>query len=227
MIPIRDTIPSNRLPVVNYLLVAANLGLFFYEISLGENLAPFLERYAVVPARLLGGGGLSVRELLTPVSATFLHGGWMHLLGNMLYLYIFGDNVEDTLGHGRYLLFYIACGAASFAVQIGFQPVSAVPNIGASGAIAGVLGAYFLLFPRARVVTLLPLFIFFTTIEIPAVVFLGLWFLLQFLSGTVSLGRAAATGGVAWWAHVGGFVAGVVFLKVFSIRGRKRADLSV
>ena len=197
MIPIRDTIPSNRLPVVNYVLIAANLGLFFYEIFLGGNIP------------------------------TFLHGGWMHLLGNMLYLYIFGDNVEDTLGHGRYLLFYIACGAASFAVQIGFQPGSAVPNIGASGAIAGVLGAYFLLFPRARVVTLLPLFIFFTTIEIPAVVFLGLWFLLQFLSGTVSLGRPAATGGVAWWAHVGGFVAGVVFLKVFSIRGRGRADMSV
>jgi hypothetical protein len=152
----------------------------------------------------------------------FLHGGWMHVLGNMLYLYIFGDNVEDTLGHGRYLLFYIACGVASFAVQIGFQPASAVPNIGASGAIAGVLGAYFLLFPRARVVTLLPLFVFFTVVEIPAVVFLGLWFLLQFLSGTVSLGREAGTGGVAWWAHVGGFVAGVVFLKAFSIRGRGR-----
>ena len=148
----------------------------------------------------------------------------MHVLGNMLYLYIFGDNVEDTLGHGRYLLFYIACGAASFAVQIGFQPVSTVPNIGASGAIAGVLGAYFLLFPRARVVTLLPLFVFFTVVEIPAVVFLGLWFLLQFLSGTVSLGSAAATGGVAWWAHVGGFVAGAVLLKVFSIRGRGRGE---
>jgi len=227
MIPIRDTIPSSRVPVVNYVLIAANLGLFFFEISLGERLPPFLERFAVVPARLLGGGDLSVRELLTPVTAMFLHGGWMHVLGNMLYLYIFGDNVEDTLGHGRYLLFYIACGAASFAVQIGFQPASAVPNIGASGAIAGVLGAYFLLFPRARVVTLLPLFIFFTTIEIPAVVFLGLWFLLQFLSGTVSLGRSAATGGVAWWAHVGGFVAGLVFLKVFSIRGRGRADMSV
>jgi len=227
MIPIRDTIPSSRVPVVNFVLIAANLGLFFYEISLGERLLPFLERFAVIPARLLGGGDLSVRELLTPVTAMFLHGGWMHVLGNMLYLYIFGDNVEDTLGHGRYLLFYIACGVASFAVQIGFQPASAVPNIGASGAIAGVLGAYFLLFPRARVVTLLPLFIFVTVVEIPAVAFLGLWFLLQFLSGTVSLGRAAATGGVAWWAHVGGFVAGVVFLKVFSIRGRGRADMSV
>lgn len=227
MIPIRDTIPSSRVPIVTYLLIAANLGLFFYEISLGESLPPFLERHAVVPARLLGGEALSVRDLLTPVTAMFLHGGWMHVLGNMLYLYIFGDNVEDTLGHGRYLLFYIACGLASFAVQIGFQSASAVPNIGASGAIAGVLGAYFLLFPRARVVTLLPLFIFFTVVEIPAIVFLGLWFLLQFLSGTVSLGRAAATGGVAWWAHVGGFIAGVVFLKVFSIRGRGRGGTTV
>jgi membrane associated rhomboid family serine protease len=227
MIPIRDTIPSSRVPIVNYVLIFANLGLFFYEISLGENLPSFLERFAVIPARLLGGGDFSARDLLTPVTAMFLHGGWMHVLGNMLYLYIFGDNVEDTLGHGRYLLFYIACGVASFAVQIGFQPASAVPNIGASGAIAGVLGAYFLLFPRARVVTLLPLFIFFTVVDIPAVVFLGLWFLLQFLSGTVSLGRAAATGGVAWWAHVGGFVAGVVFLKVFSIRGRGRGGTTV
>jgi hypothetical protein len=226
MIPLRDTIPSSRAPVVNYVLIAANLGLFFYEIYLGERLPPFLERFAVIPARLLGGGDLSVGELLTPITAMFLHGGWMHVLGNMLYLYIFGDNVEDTLGHGRYLLFYIACGAASFAVQIGFQPASVVPNIGASGAIAGILGAYFLLFPRARVVTLLPLFVFFTVVEIPAVVFLGLWFLLQFLSGTVSLGRAS-TGGVAWWAHVGGFVAGIVLLKVFSIRGRGRADMSV
>jgi hypothetical protein len=227
MIPIRDTIPSSRVPIVNYVLIFANLGLFFYEISLGENLPSFLERFAVIPARLLGGGDFSARDLLTPVTAMFLHGGWMHVLGNMLYLYIFGDNVEDTLGHGRYLLFYIACGVASFAVQIGFQPASAVPNIGASGAIAGVLGAYFLLFPRARVVTLLPLFIFFTTVEIPAVVFLGLWFLLQFLSGTVSLGQAAATGGVAWWAHVGGFVAGIVLLKVFSTRGRGRGDMTV
>src|SRR5512135_877823 len=224
MIPIRDTIPSSRPPIVTYLLIAANLGLFFYELFLGESFPPFLERQAVVPARLLGGEALSVRDLLTPVTAMFLHGGWMHVLGNMLYLYIFGDNVEDTLGRGRYLLFYIACGLASFAVQIGFQPASAVPNIGASGAIAGVLGAYFLLFPRARVVTFWPPF---WVVEIRAIYFLGLWFFLQFLSGAASLGRAAATGGVAWWAHVGGFIAGVVFLKVFSIRGRGRGGTTV
>ena len=215
MIPIRDTIPSSRVPVVNYLLIAANLGVFFYEISLGESLPPFLERYAVVPARLLGGGVFSVRELLTPVTAMFLHGGWMHVLGNMLYLYIFGDNVEDTLGHGRYFLFYIACGVASFAVQIGFQSASAVPNVGASGAIAGVLGAYFILFPRARVLTIIPLFIFFPLVEIPAFFFLGIWFLIQFLSGAASLGRSSSlSGGVAWWAHIGGFLAGIVLLKI-------------
>jgi len=227
MIPIRDTIPSSRVPLVTWLLVAANFGVFLYEVSLRENLPPFLERHALIPARFLGGGYLSVRELLTPVTAMFLHGGWMHVLGNLLYLYIFGDNVEDTLGHARFLLFYIACGVASFAVQIVFQPASAVPNVGASGAIAGVLGAYFLLFPRARVVTLLPLFVIFTVVEIPAVVFLGLWFLMQFLSGAVSLGRAAATGGVAWWAHVGGFVAGVVFLKAFTFRARGRRYTAV
>ena len=178
----------------------------------------------MIPARLLGGGPLTARELLTPVTAMFLHAGWMHMLGNMLYLYIFGDNVEDTLGHGAYLLFYILCGAASFAAQVFFQPASEVPNLGASGAIAGVLGAYFVLFPRARVVTLLPLFVIFTVVEIPAVVFLGLWFLIQFLSGAASLGRSSATGGVAWWAHIGGFVAGVLLLIMLGGMGRRRRN---
>ncbi len=154
-------------------------------------------------------------ELLTPVSAMFLHGGWLHILGNMLYLYIFGDNVEDMLGRGKFLLFYIACGVLSFAVQILFQTHSMVPNVGASGAIAGILGAYFILFPRARVLTLIPLFLFFPLVEIPAFVFLGIWFLIQFLSGAASLGRSSAlSGGVAWWAHIGGFVAGIVLLKI-------------
>ncbi len=218
MIPIRDTIPSSRVPVVNFLLIAANIGLFLYEVSLGDRLVPFVERYAVIPARFYAGGYLSARDLLTPLSAMFLHGGWLHLLGNMLYLYIFGDNVEDTLGHGGYLLFYLASGLVSFAVQILFQPDSAVPNLGASGAIAGVLGAYFLLFPRARVVTLIPLFVLFPVVEIPAFLFLGFWFLMQFLSGTASIGSSAASGGVAWWAHIGGFIAGIVFLKAFAGR---------
>jgi len=204
--------------VVNYALIAVNVLAFLYETSLGESLVPFLERNAVIPARFLG-GPFSVRQALTPVTAMFLHAGWMHLLGNMLYLYIFGDNVEDTLGHGVYLLFYLLSGMASFAVQVLFQSASQVPNLGASGAIAGVLGAYFLLFPRARVVTLLPIFL---VVEIPAVIFLGLWFLLQFLSGAASLGRPASEGGVAWWAHIGGFVAGVILLKVLGEQGRRR-----
>jgi membrane associated rhomboid family serine protease len=216
MIPIRDTIPSSRVPVVTCALIAVNGIAFLYQVSLGPGLVPFVEKYAVVPARFAGGAGFSTRELLTPVTAMFLHGGWMHMLGNMLYLHIFGDNVEDTLGHGGFLLFYLACGLVSFAVQILFRPDSAVPNLGASGAIAGVLGAYFLLFPRSRVLTLLP---FFVLVEIPAVIFLGFWFLLQFLSGAATLGHASAAGGVAWWAHVGGFVAGMLFLKAFAGKG--------
>ncbi len=153
-------------------------------------------------------------ELLTPVFAMFLHGGWLHIIGNMLYLYIFGDNVEDTLGHGRYVFFYLLCGLASFVFQILAMPRSMVPNIGASGAIAGVLGAYILLFPRARVVTLVPILIIFTVVEIPAYIFLGIWFLLQFLSGAATIGRTSALqGGVAWWAHIGGFLFGMLLLK--------------
>jgi membrane associated rhomboid family serine protease len=221
MIPIRDTIPSSRVPLVNYALIGANVLVFLYQLSLGERLFPFVERYAVIPSRLLGDGIPSPGEMFTPVTAMFLHGGWLHMLGNMLYLYIFGDNVEDTLGHGAYLAFYLFCGVASFAAQVLFHPESAVPNLGASGAVAGVLGAYFVRFPRARVVTLLPLFVIFTLVEIPAVVFLGLWFLFQFLSGAASLGRAsAASGGVAWWAHIGGFVAGAILM--LAISGSRR-----
>jgi membrane associated rhomboid family serine protease len=167
-------------------------------------------------------------ELLTPLFAMFLHGGWLHVIGNMLYLYIFGDNVEDILGHGRYLIFYLLCGVASFLVQILFQSNSMVPNVGASGAIAGVLGAYILLFPRARVVTLLPIFIFFTVVEIPAYIFLGIWFLIQFFSGALTLGRAEAlSGGVAWWAHIGGFLVGMLLIKLMAPRGPARRPVIV
>ncbi len=159
-------------------------------------------------------------ELLTPVFAMFLHGGWLHIIGNMLYLYIFGDNVEDILGHGRYLLFYLLCGVASFVFQILAMSRSMVPNVGASGAIAGVLGAYILLFPRARVVTLVPILIIFTVVEIPAYIFLGIWFLIQFLSGAATIGRTSALqGGVAWWAHIGGFLFGMLLLKAMAPRG--------
>lgn len=201
--------------MVTYLLIAVNAAVWLYQVSLGDRATDFVYAYAVIPFRFLELFPRDPVELLTPVFAMFLHGGWLHILGNMLYLYIFGDNVEDMLGRGKFLVFYIACGVLSFAVQILFQSHSMVPNVGASGAIAGVLGAYFILFPRARVLTLVPLFIFFPLVEIPAFFFLGIWFLIQFLSGAAALGRSSAlSGGVAWWAHIGGFVAGIVLLKI-------------
>lgn len=194
--------------------------MFLYQLSLGQGVTDFLYAYGVIPFRYVQMFPGDPVELMTPLFAMFLHGGWLHLLGNMLYLYIFGDNVEDMLGRGRFLLFYLLCGAASFLAQILLQHNSMVPNVGASGAIAGVLGAYMLLFPRARVVTLLPLFLFFPVVEIPAVFFLGIWFLMQFFSGAASLGRTdALSGGVAWWAHIGGFVAGMLLLRLLLPRG--------
>lgn len=202
--------------MVNYALIGVNLAVFLYQASMGPAAVDFLYAWGVIPFRYLQTFPRDSGELLTPLTAMFLHGGWLHLLGNMLYLYIFGDNVEDLLGSGRYLLFYLLCGAASFGAQILLQHNSMVPNVGASGAIAGVLGAYMLLFPRARVVTLLPLFLFWPIVEIPAFFFLGIWFLMQFFSGAASLGRSdALSGGVAWWAHIGGFLAGMILLRVF------------
>ncbi len=228
IIPIRDTIPSSRTPVVNYALILINSAIFLYQVSLGDAVTDFLYAYAVIPYRFLHLSFSHPLELLTPVFAMFLHGGWFHVIGNMLYLYIFGDNVEDILGHGRYLAFYLLCGAVSFLAQIFVQSNSMVPNVGASGAIAGVLGAYILLFPRARVVTLLPIFIFFTVVEIPAFIFLGIWFLIQFFSGAASLGSSSAlSGGVAWWAHIGGFLAGMLLLRVMAPRGTARRPVVV
>ena len=202
--------------------------MFLYQISLGDAATDFVYAYAVIPYRFLHLYLSHPLELLTPLFAMFLHGGWLHIIGNMLYLHIFGDNVEDILGHGRYLAFYLMCGAVSFLAQIFIQSNSMVPNVGASGAIAGVLGAYIILFPRARVVTLLPIFIFFTVVEIPAYVFLGIWFLIQFASGAASLGHSSAlSGGVAWWAHIGGFLAGMLFLRFMAPRGAARRPVVV
>jgi len=208
---------------VNFGLIALNSAVFLYQLSLGERLTDFVYAYGLIPFRFLQVVPRDPAELLTLLSAMFLHGGWAHLLGNMLYLHIFGDNVEDRLGHGRYLLFYLTCGVLSFLAQVAFQPLSMVPNVGASGAIAGLLGAYFLLFPRARVLTILPLFFFFPLVEIPAFFFLGLWFLIQFLSGASTIGRTSAlTGGVAWWAHIGGFLVGMLLLKLLLPRDSRR-----
>lgn len=213
MIPLRDNIPSRTFPFVTYSLIGANILAFFMELSLGPNLERFFYIFGVVPQKVLY-AVFEAPELIpyTVVpffTSIFLHGGWMHLLGNMLYLYIFGDNVESALGHFRFLVFYLSCGIAASLVHISFNSGSDIPTVGASGAIAGVLGAYFLLFPRARVVTLVPIFFFFQIIEIPALIFLGLWFLIQFLSGSMTIGSGAAAAGVAWWAHIGGFAVGV------------------
>ncbi len=228
IIPLRDTVPSSRTPVVNYALIALNALVFVYQVTLGEAVTDFVYAYGVIPYRFLHLFSTHPVEILTPLFAMFLHGGWLHVIGNMLYLYIFGDNVEDMLGHGKYLVFYLLCGVFSFLVQILFQSNSMVPNVGASGAIAGVLGAYILLFPRARVVTLVPILIFFTVVEIPAFIFLGVWFLIQFASGALSLGRSSAlSGGVAWWAHIGGFLAGMVLLRIMTSRDAVRRPRAV
>ncbi|HEY7587018.1 MAG TPA: rhomboid family intramembrane serine protease [Candidatus Deferrimicrobiaceae bacterium] len=209
-------------------MILLNSAIFIYQFTLGEAVTDFMYAYGVIPYRFLHLFSSNPAELVTPFTAMFLHGGWLHVIGNMLFLYIFGDNVEDILGHGRYLAFYILCGALSFMAQIALQSNSMVPNVGASGAIAGVLGAYILLFPRARIVTLLPIVIFFTLVEIPAFVFIGIWFVIQFLSGALTLGRAdALSGGVAWWAHIGGFIAGMILIKLMAPGGTGRKPVAV
>jgi membrane associated rhomboid family serine protease len=212
--PISDVIPSRTVPFVTVGLIIANALVFLYMITLPDAmLERFVATYAVVPA------GFSVPTLFT---SQFLHAGWMHIIGNMLYLWIFGDNVEDRLGHFRYLLFYLGAGALAAILQVLFNPFSAVPMLGASGAIAGVMGAYFVLYPQSRVLTAVFIVIFFDVIEIPAVFFLGIWFLMQLLSGVGSLGVTnAASGGTAFWAHVGGFVAGVIVGLVLRARDRR------
>jgi membrane associated rhomboid family serine protease len=239
VIPLRDDIPSRTLPVVNVGLIALNVFCFVMELGLGSGLERFLYRSAVVPALYAGrdgvlGPGEAVLSTFDPdlggrvLVSMFLHGGWLHIIGNMLYLWIFGDNVEDRMGHLRYLVFYLACGWAASYAHIWASPTSRVPSIGASGAIAGVLGAYITLYPRAQVVTLVPLGLFTQLVEIPAVFFLGLWFLQQFLYGALSLRTPTAqTGGVAWWAHIGGFAAGFLLVGLFQKRKRRPKERDV
>ncbi len=210
----RDNIPSRTYPIVNVFLIAVNLAVFFFQFSLGRNVDSFILAYGFIPARLVA-EGLAPEQLVRLTTAMFLHGGWFHALSNMLYLWIFGDNVEDRMGHFKYLVFYLLTGYIATISHVFFEPYSELPLIGASGAIAGVLGAYLILYPRAKVLTLVFIFIFIQIIPIPAVVFLGIWFFLQLLNGTASLSAQAAQG-VAFWAHIGGFVAGVLLVKVFS-----------
>lgn len=225
MFPIRDNLPAERTPYVNWVLIAVNVAAFLLELRLGPQLPGFFQLHGLVPARLVNPatwGLVGWEHQVGPlVTHMFLHGGWLHLIGNMWFLHVFGDNVEGRLGHFNYLLFYLFCGFGAAAGQILADPDSYMPMVGASGAVAGVLGAYMVLFPRARVLTLIPIFVFIQWVEIPAVFFLGFWGLMQFFRGTAEL-VSGATEGVAFWAHVGGFVCGVVGVGRWR-RGRGRS----
>jgi len=224
MIPLRDRNPSGTFPLVTIALILANGVVFLYQLSLGEKLPAFLIHFGLVPAKVSYYGevpGLTLPHIVFPFfTSMFFHGGWLHVIGNMWYLWIFGDNIEDRLGHFRFFVFYVLCGIGAALFHTFLNPHSTVPCVGASGAIAGVLGAYLICFPFARVLTVVPIFFFFQIIEMPAVLLLLFWFVLQFFSGTLSIAVTAQTGGggVAWWAHVGGFVCGMLFINIFSKR---------
>ncbi|MCL4853496.1 MAG: rhomboid family intramembrane serine protease [Bryobacteraceae bacterium] len=220
MIPLRDTQPSYSTPFVTILLIVMNVFVFLYEVSLDDYTRnAFISAWGMIPARF---------EYTDMLTSMFLHGGWLHLIGNMWFLWIYGDNVEDTLGHGKYLLFYLLCGLAAAGTHAVTNLDSRIPTVGASGAIAGVMGAYLVKFPHSRILTLVVVFVFITTVEIPAVLILAYWFLIQLASGMWSVGYSQLSqGGVAWFAHVGGFVAGVILINVMRTRERyrRRRDL--
>jgi membrane associated rhomboid family serine protease len=203
MIPLRDVIPSRTTPYITVTIIILNGLAWLFELALPADVRTvFLQVYGVVPADF---------HATTLITSMFLHGGWMHVLGNMWYLWIFGDNVEDRLGHGRFIVFYLLCGVIAALGQIAIDPGSTLPTIGASGAIAGVMGAYFVIYPRSRVLTLIPLIIFWEIIELPAIVLLGFWFVMQlFSAGTIAITASTGGGGVAFAAHVAGFVVGML-----------------
>jgi membrane associated rhomboid family serine protease len=238
MIPLRDNAAPRRLTPINMALIAANIAVFVHEMSLGAGVTAFAGRFAMVPAavtRALSGNALAWRELaahrdlgalaplMTTVTSMFIHGGVWHIAGNMLYLFVFGAAVECRMGAARYLIFYFAAGIAAALATVWIAPESIVPVIGASGAIAGVLGAYFILYPRGRILTIIPIFIFIQFVEIPAVIYLLLWFAVQLYAGLEEGGRAGAMGGgVAWWAHVGGFMFGVALGPILAVNRPRR-----
>jgi len=210
VVPLNDNNPTRITPYVTYGLIGLNVFIFLYEMSLAPPaLEQFIRTWGVVPAELTARAN---QEWITLFSSQFLHGGILHLGGNMLYLWVFGNNIEDKLGHARFTFFYLSCGALAALAQWFFGPTSTVPLVGASGAIAGIMGAYILRFPKARILTILPIFFYITTVRIPAYLFLGFWFVQQALYSVASLSvqTAADTGGVAYWAHAGGFVFGAM-----------------
>src|SRR5690242_585847 len=233
MIPIKDDTPRFSTPYITYFLIAMNTVIFLYEVlGFGPHARnQLMFQFGIVPARITGlMGGMrhfSAETALLPIlTSMFLHASWLHLIGNMWVLWIFGDNIEDYLGHFSYLVFYIVSGLAASCLHILLNPNSTIPSVGASGAIAGVMGAYFLLYPSARVLTLVPLIIFFTFIWLPAWIVLGYWFVLQFLSGaatSIAYSSRTGGGGIAFWAHVGGFIAGLIMIKLMPQRVRPRS----
>ncbi len=228
MFPIRDTIQSRNYPVVNYAIIGLNVIVYLIEMAQGDNLDLFFVLYGLVPVRYslpeISAQFTLAQQIFSFFSFMFLHGGTWHLLGNMWSLYIFGDNVEDRLGPFRYLLFYVLCGLASGLSHLFLNWHSQAPTLGASGAIAGVMGAYFILYPKARILTLIPIIIIPYFVELPAFVFLGIWFVFQFLNAA---GDPAHAAGIAWWAHIGGFVFGILFLKLFQRIPRTKVSQAV
>jgi len=221
LLPLADHNPRRTTPVVNIILIVVNVLMFFWELQLQASrvLEPALMNVAFVPVRFWNAPGSLLPNVITMFVSMFLHGGWLHLGGNMLYLWTFGDNIEDRLGHGKYLFFYLSCGLLATLAHAVMNPGSDVPSIGASGAIAGVLGAYIVLFPKQRVTTLIPIFIFITVREIPAVFLLGFWIVMQLFFGAASMGGdLQRSGGVAYFAHIGGFVAGMILITLLGGR---------
>ena len=218
MIPIRDAIRSTHFPAVNFLIIGLNVLTFLWQLAQGPHLNEALFLFGIVPIRYsnpeISAHFTTFQQFLPFLSSMFLHGGFLHILGNMWFLHIFGDNIEDRLGHIRYLIFYIFCGVAAGLVHLLTNWDSKIPTIGASGAISGVMGAYLLLYPRSRILTLIPIFFFFQFLEIPAFIFLGFWFLLQLFSAGLT---PKNVGGIAFWAHIGGFFAGLIFIKIFDV----------
>lgn len=221
MFPLRDTIPGRRLPLITYGIIAANVVMFIIQVMMPEKrLEYFVYLFGVVPKRFIDPAwaaevGFPEASFVPFISNMFLHGGWLHIISNMWSLWIFGNNVEDRMGAFRFLGFYLICGILANAIHVFTSPGSTLPVIGASGAVAGVLGAYFLLFPMARVLCLIPIFFFPLLIEIPAFVFIVVWGFSQLFNGALSLFASGHVGGVAWWAHIGGFAAGLLLYRVF------------
>lgn len=220
MFPLRDNLRSHSLPIATISIILANIYFFYRELSIPDHIAnEMIRQYGLIPVRFIEGlsrGSTNIYDYIPIVSNLFLHGGWMHIIGNMWYLWIFGDNIEDWLGHISFVAFFLLNGIIANISHILLDPFSPIPVIGASGAMSGVLGAYLILYPGARIKTLVPIFIFLQVFEVPALMFLGLWFFLQLQNSMLASGA-----NIAWWAHIGGFLSGMILIKIFPCRCKR------